>query len=113
MVKANAYGLGSKKICKTLNFIADYFAVSSKEEFLEIKNLTKKPILLLDPIYENITKLAIAGCELCVSNKDQLQMIYLEAMSNRSVVYKIHIAVNTGMNRFGFVDFNSILFKKS
>ena len=28
VLKANAYGLGSKKICKLLNQDADYFAVS-------------------------------------------------------------------------------------
>ena len=31
-------------------------AVSCEEEFFEIKNEVTKPILILDPIYENITK---------------------------------------------------------
>ena len=39
VVKANAYGFGSKKICRALNFLADYFAVSSKTEFFEILDL--------------------------------------------------------------------------
>ena len=40
------------------NDLVDYFAVSSVDEFLEIKNIVTKPILILEPIYENITKIA-------------------------------------------------------
>lgn len=109
VVKANAYGLGAKKICKTLNVFADYFAVSSKNEFFEIKNLTTKPILLLDPIYENITKLVSFGCEICVSNLTQFELIKVEANKNKSIVYKIHIKINSGMNRFGFNKIDDII----
>jgi len=109
VVKANAYGLGAKKICKTLSGVADYFAVSSVKEFFDIKWLTNKPILLLDPIYENITKVARFGCEFCVSNLSQIELVLKEAKRNKKVVYKIHIKINSGMNRFGFSSIDDIM----
>ena len=109
VVKADAYGLGAKKICKTLSSVADYFAVSSVSEFFDIKWLTNKPILLLDPIYENITKIVRFGCEICVSNLDQFEIIKKEARRNKKLAYKIHIKINSGMNPFGFKNLDDII----
>ena len=109
VVKADAYGLGAKKICKTLSPVVDYFAVSSVKEFFEIMSLTKKPILILDPIYENITKVARFGCEFCVSNLVQFEQVLKESKRNKKVAYKIHIKINSGMNRFGFNSLDDIM----
>lgn len=108
VVKADAYGLGSKKICKAINDFIDYFAVSSKREFLEIKKLVSKPILLLSPIYENITILAKSSCEFCISNIFQLERFLKLAKRSKNVVYNVHIAINSGMNRFGFSGLSEI-----
>ena len=102
VVKADAYGLGAKKICKTLSSVADYFAVSSPREFFDIKWLTNKPILLLDPIYENITILAKNGAVFSVCNNESFQVIFESAKKHKDVNFCFHIAINTGMNRFGF-----------
>lgn len=102
VVKADAYGLGAKKICKEIDYLVDYFAVSSEKEFFEIKEKVSKPIIILDPIYENITKLARCDCEFCVSNFLQFDLILKLAEENKDVNFKIHVAFNTGMNRFGF-----------
>ena len=109
VVKANAYGLGARVISREINELVDYFAVSSEEEFLEIKNIVSKPILLLDPIYENITKLAQYNCEFCVSNFKQLQLIISLAKINNCLNFRLHLAFNTGMNRFGFNSEKEIL----
>lgn len=108
VVKADAYGFGSKKICREINDLVDYFAVSSEKEFFEIKNVISKPVLILDPIYENITKLAKFNCEICVSNLIQFKKIFMASKRNKNVNYKIHLKINTGMNRFGFCDFKEI-----
>ena len=109
VVKADCYGLGVKKIAYEIEEVVDYFAVSSKKEFLELRKIVTKPILILDPIYKNITILAKKCCEFCVSNFYQLDKIILLSKKNKSVVYKIHIAFNTGMNRFGFQDYKDVL----
>ena len=76
--------------------------MSSAEEFYEIKPHVSKPILLLDPIYENITRLAGCGCEFCVSNLTQLKLYLTLAKEQIKIKFNIHLAFNTGMNRFGF-----------
>ena len=109
VVKADAYGLGASKVACAIDDLVDYFAVSSQEEFMEINRHVSKPILLLDPIYKNITKLARLNCEFCVSNKLQFEIILRLAKRNKNIKYKIHIAFNTGMNRFGFDKIKDVL----
>lgn len=114
VVKADSYGLCSRKICKEIDSVVDYFAVSCEKEFLEIKSYITKPVLILDPIYENITKLARLNCEFCVSNIFQFEKILKFSKRNKNIKYKIHLKVNTGMNRFGFMNIEEIfeVFKK-
>lgn len=79
---------------------ADYFAVSSFKEFLEVKRYTDKPVLVLDPILEKseLKFLIEFKAELCVSNMSDFLKIKQAANSKK---VKVHLAVNTGMNRFG------------
>lgn len=102
VVKADCYGLGARKICSEIDDVVDYFAVATDREFFELKNRVSKPILLLDPIYKNITNLAKLKCEFCVSNFVQFEKIFKLAKINKNIKFKIHLAYNTGMNRFGF-----------
>lgn len=110
VLKANAYGFGAKEVCKTLDAVADYFAVSSAEEFFEIEKITNKPIIILDPVYNtsSLKKLIKHGAELSVPNLESLEKI-LAVCENLKDNAKIHIALNTGMNRFGFKDKKEIL----
>ena len=108
VAKANCYGLGAKILCPFVEPLVDCFAVSSAYEFFKIQMLVSKPILILDPIYENITKLAMGGACFTVSNMKSFECILTEAKQNKNVEYKIHVKVNTGMNRFGFCDVNEI-----
>ena len=104
VAKANCYGLGAKIICEKIDKYVDCFAVSSGDEFLELCNCVTKPILLLCPIYENITKLAIKNAVFTVSNFESFEVIKNEAKNNPSINFVINLAVNTGMNRFGFLN---------
>ena len=100
--------MGDEKICKTVDGLIDYFAVASAEEFLRIKNCVTKPILILHPIYKNITILAKKSAEFCACNFECLKAVLNEAQVNKNIKYKIHIAINTGMNRFGFSCFKDV-----
>ena len=108
VVKADCYGLGVGKICKEIDSLVDYFAVSCESEFFEIKSLVTRPVLILDPIYKNITKLAKINCEFCVSNLHQFKNILKLSKQNKNIKFKLHLKINTGMNRFGFSDLNEI-----
>lgn len=109
VAKANCYGLGAKKICEYVNNEVDYFAVSCEREFFQIRKFVTKPILILNPIYENITKIAKRNGEICVCNQESFDRVLWVAKKNKDVIYKIHVAVNTGMNRLGFNDAGDVL----
>ena len=109
VVKANAYGMGLEEIVSEIDDLVDYYAVSCEDEFFRVRKHTKKNVIILDPIYENITNLAKQNCEFCVSNFKQFELFFNLSKMNLNIEFKIHIAFNTGMNRFGFVDENEIL----
>ena len=105
--KSNAYGYGAKKMCKLLNDKVDYFAVSSVKEFYEIITIITKPVIILDPVYFGIESLIKRGAELTISNFETLEKV--ECLAEKcGVKAMVHIAINTGMNRFGFKDFADI-----
>ena len=101
VAKANCYGLGSKKVCSEVEKFCDYFAVSSVKEFFEIRTVVSKPIVILDPVFHDFKRLIKAGAELSVSTFESLEQL-INIAEELDEKIKVHIAVNTGMNRFGF-----------
>ncbi len=101
VAKANCYGFGAKEVCKNLNNFADYFAVSSAKEFYDIRKIVSKPIVILDPVYNGLKGLIKSGAEITISNFESLSVLLKEVKFLNEIV-KVHIAINTGMNRFGF-----------
>lgn len=108
VLKANAYGFGSKKICENLSDFVDYFAVSSAFEFYQIRLKTTKPILILDPVYSCLEKLIKSEAEVTVSNMQNCYDL-IKICAKLGVKAKVHIAFNTGMNRFGFSRENEVI----
>ena len=101
VIKANAYGFGGKTVSKFCNGLVDYFAVSCVREYYEIITNITKPVLILEPVYEGIESLIESGAELTISNYESLDKVLL-AVSKSDKCCKVHIAINSGMNRFGF-----------
>lgn len=105
VMKADAYGHGAVRVAKTLEGKADYFAVADIEEALELReNGIENPVLILS--YTSLYQYEI------LINNNLIPTIYsLEDASRLSAVSVklgkkcvVHIAVDTGMNRVGFVD---------
>ena len=105
VVKANAYGHGAIEVAKVLQEQkADYLAVACLDEAIELRNNDiTLPILILghtpaiytkDLIDYNITQ--------CVANLNKAKEYSLEA-TKLSQTLKIHIKVDTGMSRLGFL----------
>lgn len=104
VVKGNAYGHG---ITYVINELIDsginYLAVSSLEEALEVRNINKKiPILCLEPI-------AIEYIDICIKNKITItvhEFNYAKELINKNLNknIKIHLKIDSGMNRLGFKD---------
>lgn len=101
VIKANAYGFGAQKISQLLNIKADYFAVARLCEFLKIENVSKKPVLILSPLFENEMKIAISrGAEISINSVEELVLANKIALCKQKTA-KIHLVLDTGMNRFG------------
>ncbi len=98
VVKSNAYGHGLVEVSQSVYDLADYYAVSFIEEGikLRISGITK-PILVLLPVTEEDLTTA-SRYELSVAVTDIKQVEF--AVKN-NIPLKIHIAVNSGMNRLG------------
>ena len=106
VVKANAYGVGLKYVVPAIDGLVDYYAVACFLEAKKLRKLTNKPILIL-----NFTPTKnIAFCQqnnicITVSNLVQANLIAQNA-SNSLPKIKLHLAINSGMNRIGFDSFD-------
>ncbi len=100
VVKADAYGHGAVQTAKALEEEGtDYFSVAVLEEGLELREAgIDRPILVLGAIPEReYERAANAGISLAFYDKSQYN-----AFRNLSHPIKVHIKINTGMERLGF-----------
>ncbi len=98
VVKANAYGIGLETVCRALYGITDFFAVANLKEALSIRVFDKKtPILILGYINNNDFDIVSSNnISISIGSYEQLEELVVSKIPN-----KIHIQINTGLNRFG------------
>ena len=99
VVKADAYGHGSVQVSRLLEKLgADYLAVSSIDEAIELRhNGITMPILILGH-----TPKEEVG-ELIKNNITQAVTCKAKALEYSEEAVKIHIKVDTGMSRLGYL----------
>ena len=105
VVKADAYGHGSIQVSKTLEKLgADYLAVSSIDEAMELrKNDVHMPILILGHTpREQVGNLIAYDITQAVTCKAKA-IEYSEQACRVGGQLKIHIKVDTGMSRLGYL----------
>lgn len=103
VIKANAYGHGAIQVAEALDDLADYYGVACIEEAVELRNArVNKPILILG--YTDNSQFE----ELVINDITQTIFSYeqAKALSDTAArlgkVGKLHIKIDTGMNRIGF-----------
>lgn len=108
VVKGNCYGHGVTYVINELiESGINYLAVSSLEEALEARNVNKKiPILCLEPI-------EIEYLDICIKNKITITVHdynYAKKLIEKNInkKIKIHLKIDSGMNRLGFKDKNEL-----
>ena len=104
VVKSNAYGHGLIDFAKTMEALgADYLGVDSIMEGLTLrKNRIKKPILVLGYTLPEMISAAVKNnIEISVSSFETLKFLQKNNFKN----LKIHIKVDTGMGRHGFLPY--------
>ena len=105
VVKADSYGHGAVEVSKALEEAgADYLAVSSIDEATELReNGIKMPILILGHTpREQVGKLIDYDITQAVTCKAKALEYSEEAVKNNGTL-KVHIKVDTGMSRLGFL----------
>lgn len=105
IIKANAYGHGVKQIASVLKEEGVYaFGVATADEAIEIRKYGfTEPILILGVTFpEEYHMLIDKDISLCVSSPEEAEMISKTAQSLGKEA-KIHIKLDTGMGRIGFV----------
>ena len=105
VVKNNAYGHGIECVKYMIKGGINYFAVSSLEEALKLRNIARDiPILILEPIhYKGIDEAVKNNLTITIDNVE-----YFNKLLNDKVKIKFHLKVDSGMNRFGLKDKNDI-----
>lgn len=105
MVKADGYGSGASEIAKTLQYHrCEYFAVAVAEEGISLRNEgITSPIIVLNPEVNGFEELFNSELEPEVYNFRILKAFIREAQRRGITNYPIHIKVDTGMHRLGFM----------
>ncbi|MDR3627951.1 MAG: alanine racemase [Ignavibacteriaceae bacterium] len=112
VVKADAYGHGVKEVVDLYNSLGnkrpEYFAVAICDEALELrKNNVKQPVLVFDPFEkseaETVFKYNIMPT---VFNNSHLDILLkagnkLATKNSAGKKIKVHVKIDTGMNRLG------------
>ncbi|HHU85100.1 MAG TPA: alanine racemase [Clostridiales bacterium] len=103
IVKADAYSHGVVQVTKTLSDKVDYFGVAVVEEAIELReNGIDKPILILSHTLPHQYPLLLEyDIVQTVSSYESARLIS-ETAQKEGKTAKIHIALDTGMNRLGF-----------
>lgn len=109
VVKSGAYGHGTKRVCKILKDKVDYFAVTNNIEAFHLKKLfPNTPILVLGAFSTHYLRAVIKNnIEIGISDKKYLNIINTLAKKLKTRA-KIHIQVNSGMNRLGLNSLNEL-----
>ncbi len=105
MVKASGYGAGSDEIAKTLQDRgASYLAVAAHDEGADLRKAgITMPIMVLNPKVANYKAMFTYNLEPEVFSIDECREIIKEAEKCGITNYPVHIKIETGMNRLGFL----------
>jgi len=103
MVKAFAYGSGSVEIAQLLQFHrVDYLAVAYTDEGVVLRNHgIELPIMVMNPSPESFDKMIEFKLEPEIYSPSIFKQ-FLEINNGKKV--KIHLKLDTGMHRLGFVE---------
>ena len=111
VVKADAYGHGAVPVSRALeNFGAEYLAVANIEEAVQIRRgSVHLPVLILGhtpaDYAENMVCMDITQEVHSLSYAQELN----EALSGTNCILNVHVKLDTGMTRLGFIAYESAL----
>ncbi len=106
MVKASGYGAGSFEIARTMQDSgAAYLAVAVLDEGIDLRRRgITMPIMVMNPKVVNYRQMFANRLEPEVYSMDMLLDVVKEAEKYGVKNYPLHIKLDTGMHRMGFVE---------
>lgn len=106
MVKAASYGSGSFEIANVLQFHhVDYLAVAYTDEGIELrKSGITLPIMIMNPEVASFDLMLRYKLEPEIYNFRLLNQLQDNLKKHEGDPFKIHIKLDTGMNRLGFTE---------
>lgn len=106
MVKASGYGAGSYEIAKTLQAQgAAYLAVAVLDEGIDLRKAgITMPIMVMNPKVVNYKSMFAFRLEPEIYSITMLRDVIREAEKYGVKEYPVHIKLDTGMHRMGFVE---------
>lgn len=106
MVKAFSYGAGSHEIANLLQFHrVDYLGVAFADEGIALREAgITLPIIVLNPTFENYDLMIEYNLEPEIYSLSSLQGIISAASKQGVQGYPIHLKLDTGMHRLGFLE---------
>lgn len=106
MVKASGYGAGSYEIAKTLQDCgASYLAVAVLDEGIDLRRRgITMPVMVMNPKVVNYRQMFANRLEPEVFSMPMLLDVVKEAQKYGMKGYPVHIKLDTGMHRMGFVE---------
>ena len=105
MVKAGAYGAGAYELAKSLQSIgAAYLAVAAHDEGVDLRRAgITMPIMVLNPKVVNYPALFAYRLEPEIYDFQMLKEIVKEGEKCGITDYPVHIKIDSGMHRLGFL----------
>jgi len=105
MVKASGYGAGSYEIAKTLQDCgAAYLAVAVLDEGIDLRTKgIRMPIMVMNPKVVNYRSMFANHLEPEIYSFEMLHDVIREGEKNNIRNYPIHLKLDTGMHRTGFL----------
>lgn len=106
MVKAAGYGAGSIELSRTLQAHgAAYLAVAVVDEGIELRRAgITMPIMVMNPRSVNYKAMFHHSLEPEIYSLDMLADVIAEAERGGKKEYPVHIKLDTGMHRMGFIN---------
>ncbi len=101
VLKADAYGHGIKGVLPAYETFSDWYAVATVEEGLEVRELSRKPVLLLGPApHKQILVAARANLTFTVGDVEYAQELKKQ-LSSQGMTAECHLKIDSGLNRSG------------
>ncbi len=104
VVKDDAYGHGAAEVAHSLHNLASSFAVATVEEgaSLRIAGVQEDILVLTPPMTEEeCVRLLSYGLVACLGSDPPVRLL-ARAAELTGITPRVHLAVNTGMNRYGY-----------